>query len=53
MNESYNLIKFKYEHCVYTLFDLIEFVEKGYITEEEFHFITSFSYQGVKNKKRG
>ena len=45
-------IKSGYESRVYTLRDLVEFVDKGIITEEEFHWITSYSYKGLK-KSRG
>ncbi len=49
--ESFNLIKFKYDNGVYSLRNMIEFVEKQWITAEQFHFITSYSYEGVKNKR--
>lgn len=41
-----------YENGVYTLRELVEFVDKKMITEEEFHWITNYSYQGIK-KTRG
>ena len=41
-----------YESRVYNLKDMIDFVEKKIITEEEFHWITGYSYTGLK-KSRG
>ena len=41
-----------YESRVYTLKDLIDFVDKKIITKEEFHWITGYSYEGLK-KTRG
>ena len=41
-----------YENGFYTLRELVEFVDKKMITEEEFHWITNYSYQGIK-KTRG
>lgn len=51
IKESYNLIKHKYEAGVYSLKQMCEFVDKKWITEEEFHFITSYSYQGLKKSR--
>ena len=53
---TYTLIQYKYEHGVYTIKDMIDFVDKGIITEEEFHSITRLYYDGVKfnlEKKEG
>ena len=47
-HESYNLIKYKYEIGVYSLKKMIEFVDAGVITPEQFHYITSYSYEGIK-----
>jgi len=41
-----------YNSRVYTLKDLIDFVEKKIITKKEFHWITGYSYEGLK-KTRG
>lgn len=46
--ESYNLIKYKFEMGVYSLEQMCSFVEKKIITEEDFHYITSYNYQGIK-----
>ena len=44
-------IKAGYESRVYTLKDLIEFVEKTIITEKEFRWITGYSYEGIKKSR--
>ena len=49
--ESFELIRYKYIAGVYSLREMIEFVEKGWITAEQFHVITSYSYRGVTNKR--
>ena len=46
--ESFELICYKYMAGVYSLKEMVEFVEKGWITTEQFHLITSYSYKGVK-----
>lgn len=46
--ESFNLIKYKYEMGVYTLKQMCEFVEKNYISKDEFHWITDYNYDGIK-----
>lgn len=48
IKESYGLIRHKYEAGVYSLKQMIEFTEKKVITEEEFHWITGYSYRGLK-----
>jgi len=48
IKESNDLIRHKYETGVYSLKQMIEFVEERTITEEEFHWITSYSYKGLK-----
>lgn len=48
MKESFNLIKYKFEMGVYSLEQMIKFVENSQITEEEFKFITSYNYKGIK-----
>ena len=49
--ESYNLIRYKYEIGVYSLLKMLELVEIGWITKEQFHQITSYSYEGVKEMR--
>lgn len=46
--ESYDLIKYKFEMGVYSLEQMCEFVEQNLITEKDFHYITSYNYQGIK-----
>lgn len=50
--ESCTLIKFKFENGVYSLKDVVRFVDKKWINEEQFHWITSYSYKELK-KSRG
>ena len=49
--ESYDFIRYKYEIGLYTLKQMVEFVDKKIITPEEFHKITSFNYKGVKENR--
>lgn len=51
MKETYHLIKYKFNKGVYSLEQMCEFVEDGLITEEEFHFITDYNYQAIKNRE--
>lgn len=51
MRESYDLIKYKFEMGVYSLEQMCEFVEKGWITEHDFHFITTYNYKAIKNRE--
>lgn len=48
MRESYDLIKYKFEMGVYSLEQMCEFVEKEWITEHDFHFITTYNYKAIK-----
>jgi len=48
--ESYDLIKIRFEHGIYTLQDMVKFVEDHVITKEDFHFITSYSYKAFKKR---
>lgn len=45
-NIQYNNIKYLYETGVYTVEDVIQYVEKNIISKEQFHFITSYDFQG-------
>ena len=49
---NFKRINLGYETRFYILKDLIEFVEKKIISEKEFHWITGYSYEGLK-KSRG
>ena len=49
---NFERIQSEYNVGIYTLRDMIELVDKKVITEEEFHWITGYSYKGVK-KLRG
>ena len=41
---TYNMIKYFFETGVYEVKDVLDFVEKQDITEDEFHFITGYNY---------
>lgn len=49
--ESFYLIKNKYEMGVYSLENMCDFVDMGYINENDFHSITGYNYQVIKNKE--
>lgn len=51
MKESYDLIKYKFEMGVYSLEKMLELVEKEQISEKDFKWITSYSYQGIKERR--
>lgn len=51
-NMSYNLIKHMYHSGVCDVEDVIAYVEMGNITEEEFHSITGYNYNGMKSLLR-
>lgn len=50
--EQVDVIRWKYDHGIYTLRDVFDLVSFLVITKEQFHSITSFSYDGLK-KNRG
>ena len=52
MPECYEIIRNKYDKGVYSLRQLVEFVDKKWITKKQFHFITTYSYEALK-KSRG
>ncbi|MBP3801368.1 MAG: XkdX family protein [Clostridia bacterium] len=39
-------MKYLYETGVYTIKDVIQYVNENIITKEQFHFITSYNYDG-------
>lgn len=47
-NISYENIKYFYEMGVYTVEDVIQYVKENIITKEQFHFITSYNYDGYR-----
>lgn len=51
MRDNYDLVKYKFETGIYTLESLCDFVDKHLISEEDFHYITSYNYQAIKNKR--
>lgn len=46
--ETYNTIKYKWEHGIFNLDDMIYFVENGIINKQQFFEITRYKYDGVK-----
>jgi hypothetical protein len=49
--EDILLIKYKFESGVYSLRLIFQMVEDDMLTPEEFHFITSFDYYGIKENR--
>lgn len=49
--ESEHIIKFKYESGVYSLKYVFILVELGVITKDQFHYITTYDYDGVKEMR--
>ena len=47
MNESSDMVTYKWEQGVYSLEDLIILVKFNEITPEQFHEITGFNYAGI------
>lgn len=46
--ESYTIIKYKWECGAYELKDMIEFVENGILSKQQFFEITRHDYDGTK-----
>ena len=49
--EDILLIKYKFEQGVYSLKLIFQMVEDDMLTPEEFDFITSFDYYGIKENR--
>lgn len=45
---SYNQIKYLYETGCYSAEDVAAYVQMGMLTNDEFHSITGYSYEGIK-----
>lgn len=52
ISECYEIIRDKYNSKVYSLKQMVEFVDKGWLTKKQFQYITSYSYDALK-KSRG
>lgn len=48
--ESIEMIRYRYEIGEYNVQQMITLVEKGIITKEEFHDITTLSYFGMTGR---
>lgn len=46
---SYSLIKYMFDHGVYSAKDLLIYVDIGNITKDDFHRITRYDYDGYKS----
>lgn len=44
------MLKYFYEMGVYSVEEMIKYVDDEIITEQEFHEITGYSYIGIKNR---
>lgn len=49
--ESLSIIQYKWQHGVYGLKQMMQKVETGIITKEQFFEITRFCYDGVKTSE--
>jgi hypothetical protein len=49
MKENYHLIEYKFNTGIYSLEKMCEFVQNHNISEEDFHFITSYNYKAINN----
>lgn len=45
------LLKYMWEYGVYSLHQMFNMVKEKKITEEEFHDITRYNYQGIKKTR--
>lgn len=53
LTENYLLIRYKWDHGIYKIEDIIKAVEQGKITKQDFLQITSYNYDGFnKNKNK-
>lgn len=46
--DSFDILKYKWDCGIYSLKDMLNFVENGHISEEIFNNITRYNYKGVK-----
>jgi hypothetical protein len=53
MSDESKLIECKYHAGVYGIKQMCDLVDKEWITEEEFHLITSYDYSTMKEKIKG
>lgn len=51
MNTDLYTLKYFWEYGVYSLKDMFNLVKEGKISEEEFHEITRYNYQGIKKTR--
>ena len=47
--DTYVIIQYKWQHGIYELKDMIQFVENKILSKQQFFEITRFNYDGVKN----
>lgn len=45
---NYNLIKYKWEHGVYKIKDMIQLVNNGTLSKQQFFEITRYDYYGIR-----
>ena len=50
-SRNFYVIKFKYENRALSLKDVFDFTTQRLITEDEFHFITTYNYQAIKEDR--
>lgn len=49
--EDIKLIEYKYNNGIYNLHDVFNLVKEGYLTKEAFHWVTFYSYDGLKRQR--
>jgi len=55
MEEKIEVVYYKYSMGIYSLKQLMQLVEKNKLSKDMFHFITTYSYDGLKDieQKKG
>ena len=47
--DTYMIIQYKWQHGVYELEDMIQFIENKILSKQQFFEITRYNYDGVKS----
>ena len=46
--DNYNVIKYKWQHGVYKITDVMKFVDRNVLNRKQFFEITGYNYDGLK-----
>lgn len=49
--DTYIIIQYKWQHGVYGLEDMMQFVENKILSKQQFFEITRYNYDGVKSTR--